>query len=446
MVKPALFVAAVVAFVQGTAPGTTPSQTPGTTPSQCVQDLRTFSLQRQQELRTALPPLPQQPTDDELRAYQAKLSQLSGETTQKRLAMAKECAGRFDVKTVSEKELPSLIDLLSEAGQPELAAAGMARALELKGQPETERANVLVQAVRLGLREPKGDERNARLERYVDELDRLSAAVLEQKISVHSSMNGFYRFDDIDAGIIKHSSWLIETGRTCDPALRAKYGSTLASAYVNMAEAWAGQGMNDKALELLDRGLKDLADLKNTTGYITSVLPRYNLVGTPGAAITAPRWLNMTAAPGRLDMAGHVTLLEFTAHWCGPCKESYPGIKRLLAKYGSQGFRVVLATELYGYFGAERPLTADQEFDRDRDYFQKEGMSVPIAVSERSTENVNGRSVYKPNPNDAAYKVGGIPQIQLIDRQGRIRLIMIGYDDANESRLAKIIEGLLAEK
>jgi thiol-disulfide isomerase/thioredoxin len=300
--------------------------------------------------------------------------------------------------------------------------------------------------VRLGLREPKGDARNARLEQYVDELDRLSAAVLEQKFSVHSSMNGYYRFDDIDAGIIKHSTWLIETGRACDPAVRAKYGTTIASAYVNKAEALAGQGMNDEALALLERGLKDLADLPNAGRSITSIQPRYQLVGTPGAAITAPRWLNMSAAANRVDMEGHVTLLEFTAHWCGPCKESYPGIKRMLAKYGPQGFRVVLATELYGYFGTERNLTPDQEFERDREYFQKEGMNVPVAVSERSTENVNGRSVYKPNPNDAAYKVGGIPQIQLIDRKGRIRLIMIGYDDANEARLAKIIESLLAEK
>lgn len=447
MVKPVL-IAAVVAFVQGTAPGQTPGTTPGTTPSQCVTDLRAFSMQREQELRTALSPLPQQPTDDQLRAYQARLSALRTETSEKRLAMARECASRFDVKTVAEKELPSLIDLLSEAEQPERAAAGMTRALGLTGLPETERANILVQAVRLGLREPKGDERNARLEKYVDDLDRLSPAVLEQKISVHSSMNSYYRFDDIDAGIIKHSTWLIETGRNCEPALRDRYGPTLASAYVNMAEAWAGQGMNEKALELLDRGLKDLADLKNrnTASYITSVLPRYNLVGTPAAAIAAPRWLNMTPAPAALPMEGHVTLLEFTAHWCGPCKESYPGLKRLLAKYGSQGFRVVLATELYGYFGAERSLTPDQEFDRDREYFQKEGMNVPIAVSERSFENVGGRSVYKPNPNDAAYKVGGIPQIQLIDKKGRIRLIMVGYDDANEPRLAKIIEGLLAEK
>jgi thiol-disulfide isomerase/thioredoxin len=446
MVKPILAAVAILALVQGTTPAPTPGQAPGTTPSQCVADLRAFTVQRQQELRTALPPLPQQPTDDQLRTYQALLSKLSSETTQKRLAMARECAARFDVKTVEEKELPYLIDLHSEAGQPELAAAGMERALSLKGLPETERANVLVQAVRLGLREPKGDARNARLERYVDELDRLSQAVLEQKFSVHQSMNGYYRFDDIDAGIIKHSTWLIETGRSCDAAVRAKHGSALASAYVNKAEALAGQGMNDDALALLDRGLKDLADLPNVSRSISSVQPRYQLVGTPAAAITAPRWLNMPGSASRVDMQGHVTLLEFTAHWCGPCKESYPGIKRMLARYGPQGFRVVLATELYGYFGTERNLTPDQEFERDREYFQKEGMNVPIGVSERSTENVNGRSVYKPNPNDAAYKVGGIPQIQLIDRKGNIRLIMVGYDDANEARLAKIIEGLLAEK
>ncbi len=27
-------------------------------------------------------------------------------------------------------------------------------------------------------------------------------------------MNGYYRGDDIDAGIIKHSTWLINTGKT----------------------------------------------------------------------------------------------------------------------------------------------------------------------------------------------------------------------------------------
>jgi hypothetical protein len=39
--------------------------------------------------------------------------------------------------------------------------------------------------------------------------------------------------------------------------------------------------------------------------------------------------------------------------------------------------------------------------------------------------------------------VSGIPQINVIDREGTLRLIMIGYDDANEERLASFIETLL---
>ena len=49
-------------------------------------------------------------------------------------------------------------------------------------------------------------------------------------------------------------------------------------------------------------------------------------------------------------MDGAVTLLEFTAHWCGPCRESYPGVNRLRQQYGPKGFRVVMVTRYWGYF------------------------------------------------------------------------------------------------
>jgi hypothetical protein len=54
--------------------------------------------------------------------------------------------------------------------------------------------------------------------------------------------------------------------------------------------------------------------------------------------------------------------------------------------------------------------------------------------------------VYTPDRNFAAYKVGGIPQIHLLDKHGRLRLIMTGYDDENEAKLVTIIEDLLKEK
>jgi hypothetical protein len=53
--------------------------------------------------------------------------------------------------------------------------------------------------------------------------------------------------------------------------------------------------------------------------------------------------------------------------------------------------------------------------------------------------------VRKVNVNDANYKVSGIPQIHIIDKKGVLRLIMIGFDEANEARLAKLIDRLVKE-
>lgn len=314
---------------------------------------------------------------------------------------------------------------------------------------ELERATRIVDAINVGLRDPKSAERNAKLEALVDALDAMSDAVFTQKLNAHSRLNGYYRADDIDAGIIKHSTWIIDAAAKRPAGERTTLAGVVLSAHENLAEAWAGQDRTADALALLDRALTNWADLPAARlAGVRSTRDRYRLVGTMAPAITAPVWINGAAAATSLPMTGAVTLLEFTAHWCGPCKESYPGVKRLLAAYGPQGFRVVLATRLYGYFGSERNLPAEDELARDREYFAKEGMNVPIAVAGKaapSTQNPDGIYI-SGDRNEAAYKVGGIPQIHIIDRQGRVRLIMVGYDDANEPKLATFIARLLAER
>jgi thiol-disulfide isomerase/thioredoxin len=385
-------------------------------------------------------------------AEQRALKQITSEAVRKieadKTAMAQKCAAQFKPETYPEPGLGDLIALYGEAGQPALAKAALDRALASKSLSAVDRGKVLAQAVSSGLREPKSPERNARLERYVDELDRLNGDLLDVKIAAHRSMNGYYRGDDIDDGIIKHSTWLIEQAKTFSAEQRTRHGYTIVSAYVNMAEAVAGRGDNPRALALLKISKSEWSDVRDLDRIVDPVIARYSLVGTVAAPISAPRWLNAPANT-TMNMPGAVTLLEFTAHWCGPCKESYPGVKRLLAKYGPQGFRVVMATELYGYFGTDRGLTPDVEFQRDREYWDHEGLKVPIAVADQRGAPVkgpNGVVAAAENPNDAAYKVGGIPQIHLIDKQGRIRLIMVGYDEANEASLAKLIEQLLKEK
>lgn len=394
----------------------TPAPAVPQTPAQCLADVNAYVTKRSAELR----PL---------------TSETAAKLTAERTAMTKECAAKFDLKATADKDLPALATLYANAGSLDLATAAMTRALAATSWTPTERASLLSQSISLMLREPKSDARNARIEKVVDQLDAMPDA-LDQKVSAHMSMNGYYRADDIDAGIEKHSTWLINTGKTLSPEMRKKYGSSMLSAYTDMAEAWAGHGRTAEALALLRRAAPEWPEVPTAESRMQPIIDRYLLVGTKGASITAPRFLNAPAGTTHMDMTGGVTLLEFTAHWCGPCRESYPGVNRLRARFGPRGFKVVMATQLYGYFQTEAKLDAATELERDRTYFAEHGLDVPVAV----LDNV------RPNQNEEAYKVGGIPQIHLIDRHGVIRLIMVGYDDANEPGLAKFIDTLLKEK
>jgi thiol-disulfide isomerase/thioredoxin len=413
-------------------------KTSATTPAGCLQEVKDYATKRQQEMIAATAPSTPPATGDASAALAQQRSSLVAKINQTRIAMAKECAERLSAKPIPDKDLVSMADLYNEGGQADKAKETITHALSLKTVVPADRAAILVYAVRTGLKEPITSERNSRLEKYVDELDRSAAASSDQKLDAHVQMNNYYRYDDIDSGIIRHSTWIIEYTKKLSPDLHKKIGSAAVNAYVNMAEAWAGQGMNDKALGLLASAKTDLMDNPNVGRSVDPEMARLKLVDTPAAAITAPRWLNMAQGKNELPMPGFVTLLEFSAHWCTPCKESYPGVNRLRAKYGPKGFRVVLATQLYGYFEENSNLTADAEVEYDRKYFAEHGLDVPIAIGLRSTPSA-------ADPNDEHYKVGGIPQIHLIDKKGRIRLVMVGYDDANEPKLGKLIEGLLNE-
>jgi thiol-disulfide isomerase/thioredoxin len=419
------------------SPATTAATTAiaaATDPAQCVAALRTFIGKRQQEVR---PPT----------GYTTEvLKKVEDEKT----ALGAACVARFQSSS-DPAALPGLAELYAEVGQADRARTTIAAALDAK-MPASARAATLVAAVGLGLREPKSEARNARLEKIVDELDALNEAALEQKWTAHSRLESYYRGDDIDAGILKHARWMAQTAKSFTPEQRKRFGSSLVQSQVNAAEALAGQGMNDEALALLRRTVDESKDIPGTEERVRPAIERYSLVGTPAAPIKAARWLNAPAGTTEMPMTGAVTLLEFTAHWCGPCRESYPGVNRLRQQFGAKGFRVVMATRYYGYFSkdgkTERDLSNDDELKRDEAYFAEHKLDVPVAIGDLVTVKVvDGKVTYSPglDPNDTAYKVSGIPQIHLIDKRGRIRLIMIGYDDANESKLAEIVAKLLAE-
>lgn len=54
--------------------------------------------------------------------------------------------------------------------------------------------------------------------------------------------------------------------------------------------------------------------------------------------------LTQTPATSFADYTGRTVLLEFFAHWCGPCASSVPHLNELQAKYGARGFSIVAVT------------------------------------------------------------------------------------------------------
>jgi thiol-disulfide isomerase/thioredoxin len=426
-----LFLALSLPLAQAPAPGSAAQAAARTAiaqaaePVDCVKAVQTFVSKRQQEVRPA----------------SGFTSELLKQVDEEKVALAKSCVARFAAAAIEPSHLAGLAELYLTAGQPDEGRSAMARSLAAQ-MPSADRAATLTTAINVILSEPKGDERNARLEKLIDELDASPGATFDQKFGAHSRLLGYYRGDDIDAGIIKHATWMAGAAKAFTPDQRKAFGTRFVSSQVSMAEALAGQAMNDEALALLRSTQADWSDVPRANeSYLAPAIARYSLVGTAAARVKAPRWLNAPSDMTEMAMDGAVTLLEFTAHWCGPCRESYPGINRLRQQYGPKGFRVVMVTRYWGYYSqdgkVERSLAPEEELKRDIGYFQGHHLDVPVAVGDQ----VVGASDY----NDSNYKVGGIPQIHLIDKQGRIRLIMVGYDEANEPKLAAMIAKLVAE-
>ncbi len=390
-----------------------------------------------------------------MKHLQASLKESGKATTQQDVtevgtraaAYASACAAQFADRDLAAADLSALAELQVEAQHLDAARQTIGRALAAPGADAAAKAATLTTGVRMLSRQIRQPGMLDQAEAWVAEIEKLPASFVRERIESHGVLNSYYRADDIDAGIIRHSTRLLELNVALPPDQRTpQLSNTIVAAYSNLAEAWAGQEQTAQALDLLRRAPVELKGVNGVAERLAPTIERYELVGKPAAAIEAPAWLNAPEGTAKLDMAGGVTWLQFTAHWCGPCREAYPAAVRLQKQFGARGFRVVMATQLYGYFENRRNLAPADELAAIRDYFPKHGIVWPVAVADSIPVVIeNGRPVRHVNVNDANYKVAGIPQIHIIDRKGVVRLIMIGFDEANEPRLASMIARLLGE-
>lgn len=350
---------------------------------------------------------------------------------------AADCAAQFSVESIPLAQLADLITLYNSARDTSGMRRATERLLSVKDLPPRAHGQALLVAMnQASTKDPSFFGIIPAAEKYVAQIDQLPDSLDDIKLLAHRSMLGRYEYLDVAEGLRTHATAVIVLAR------KTHQSSDMISGYSSLARSFADQLDPDSALKILDAGEKEIGSA--ATERFNDFRNRYALIGTPAARVSATWWINPDAKEVIAPTPGRVTLIEFTAHWCGPCKNSYPGLRGLAERFKGKPFDGFMVTSLYGYLGAQPNLSPEQEVAADRDYFGKEhALPFPVAINPPA-KPVTGQYL-QPKP-DTDYRVGGIPQIMIIDKKGIIRQIVTGWDQGNTERFSKLIEKLITEK
>ena len=146
--------------------------------------------------------------------------------------------------------------------------------------------------------------------------------------------------------------------------------------------------------------------------------------------IVASQWIEQT--PVKLSaLRGKVVLLDFWAHWCGPCRVTLPNLSRWHEAYKNKGLVILGVTRYFGH-GDQQPMTPGEELVFLRDFKKRNRLPYGIVVEDGEK-------------NDFNYGVNSIPMSFLIDRNGVLRYISPGASDEEIASLSQMIKKLVDE-
>ena len=104
------------------------------------------------------------------------------------------------------------------------------------------------------------------------------------------------------------------------------------------------------------------------------------------------------------DFSGDVIILDFFAEWCMPCRMEIPHFAELYSKYKDKGFAMIGLS--VGYLDAKGMRT----------FAAEQGINYPVLMNDGRVSEL-----FRP--------INSLPTTFIIDKQGNIAKIYIGYRD-----------------
>ena len=119
------------------------------------------------------------------------------------------------------------------------------------------------------------------------------------------------------------------------------------------------------------------------------------------------------------ELRGKVIMINFWASWCGPCRQEMPVLDQLYKHYRPLDFTVL-------------GVNVEQNPDDAKSLLKDVSVSFPILFD-------------KENKVSKLYNIKGMPSTVLVDRDGNVRYVHIGYQSGTEQEYQQQIRTLIRE-
>ncbi len=216
-------------------------------------------------------------------------------------------------------------------------------------------------------------------------------------------------------------------------AIMGRFGMVIAPLMYDLKEAGDAAGMDALLADtraLLPESMQWSDVQASINGAVAEIEKERAPLNKPATEWAEHEWIGSEALSLK-SLKGKVILIDFFATWCKPCIRAFDHIREWDKNYKEDGLVVVGLTTYQSRYEGQSVEPAEEMKKLKDDFVKKHDITWAVGVEKSGRQTMTN------------YGVSGIPQIVLIDREGKVQYVKVGAADYDKTE--KKIQQLLAE-